>query len=256
MKIYIDIVFMINFMFDFLLLLTVNIVLKRNTKLKRIFIGSLIGGLSIFLLFINLNSFELFLFKIIISILMIIITFGKNNFFKNIIYLYFISIILGGFLYYLNMEFSYKNSGLVFFHNGFSINFFLLIILSPIIFYIYIKQAKDLKIINSYQYNISFTYRRKKYNYLGYIDTGNKIYDPYTHKPVILLYDKNFDIDKPIYIPYKTIDNNGLLKTFKVDRLYVDDKEYRKVLIALVDKPFVDGINILLHVDYLMWHIS
>ena len=252
MKIYIDIVFMINFMFDFLLLLTVNIVLKRNTKLKRIFIGSLIGGLSIFLLFINLNSFELFLFKIIISILMIIITFGKNNFFKNIIYLYFISIILGGFLYYLNMEFSYKNSGLVFFHNGFSINFFLLIILSPIIFYIYIKQAKDLKIINSYQYNISFTYRRKKYNYLGYIDTGNKIYDPYTHKPVILLYDKNFDIDKPIYIPYKTIDNNGLLKTFKVDRLYVDDKEYRKVLIALVDKPFVDGINILLHVDYLM----
>ena len=252
MKIYIDIVFMINFMFDFLLLLTVNVVLKRNAKLKRIFIGSFIGGLSIFLLFINLNSLELFLFKIIISILMIIITFGRNNFFKNILYLYFISIILGGFLYYLNMEFSYKNSGLVFFHNGFSINFILLIILSPIILYIYIKQVKELKIINSYHYNISFIYRRKKYNYFGYVDTGNKIYDPYTHKPVILLYDKNFNINKPIYIPYKTIDNNGLLKAFKVDKLYVDDKEYRKVLIALVDKPFTDGINVLLHADYLM----
>lgn len=252
MKIYVDIVFMINFMFDFLLLLTVNIVLKRNAKLKRIFIGSLIGGLSIFLLFINLNSLGLFLFKIIISILMIIITFGRNNLFKNIVYLYFISIILGGFLYYLNMEFSYKNSGLVFFHNGFSINFILLIILSPIVFYLYIKQAKDLKIINSYQYNVSFTYRRKKYNYLGYIDTGNKVYDPYTHRPVILLYDKSFNIFNPLYIPYKTIDNNGLLKAFKVDKLYVDDKEYRKVIIALVDKPFISGINILLHADYLM----
>ncbi len=252
MKIYVDIVFMINFMFDFLLLLTVNIVLKRNIKLKRIFIGSLIGGLSIFLLFINLNSLELFLFKIIISILMIIITFGRNNFFKNTLYLYFISIILGGFLYYLNMEFSYKNSGLVFFHNGFSINFILLIVLSPIILYLYIKQTKELKIINNYQYNVSFTYRRKKYNYLGYIDTGNKVYDPYTHRPVILLYDKSFNISNPIYIPYKTIDNNGLLKSFKVDKLYVDDREYRKVIIALVDKPFISGINILLHADYLM----
>ena len=239
MKIYVDIVFMINFMFDFLLLLTVNIVLKRNIKLKRIFIGSLIGGLSIFLLFINLNSLGLFLFKIIISVLMIIITFGRNNLFKNILYLYFISIILGGFLYYLNMEFSYKNSGLVFFHNGFSINFILLIILSPIVFNLYIKQTKELKIINSYQYNVSFTYRRKKYNYLGYIDTGNKVYDPYTHRPVILLYDKSFNISNPIYIPYKTIDNSGLLKAFKVDKLYVDDREYRKVIIALVDKPFI-----------------
>ena len=252
MKIYVDIVFMINFMFDFLLLLTVNIVLKRNTKLKRIFIGSLIGGLSVFLLFINLNSLGLFLFKIIISILMIIITFGRNNFFKNTLYLYFISIILGGFLYYLNMEFSYKNSGLVFFHNGFSINFILLIILSPIVFYLYIKQTKELKIINSYQYNVSFTYRRKKYNYLGYIDTGNKVYDPYTHRSVILLYDKSFNISNPIYIPYKTIDNNGLLKAFKVDKLYVGDREYRKVILALVDKPFISGVNILLHADYLM----
>ena len=254
MKIYLDVVFMINFMFDFLLLLTVNIVLKRNIKLKKILVGSLVGGLSIFLLFINLNSLELFLFKVVISIIMIIISFGYRNrsyFIKNILYLYFISIILGGFLYYLNMEFSYKNNGLIFFHNGFSINFILLIILSPIIFYIYIKQAKELKIINSYHYNVSFIYRRKKYNYVGYVDTGNRVCDPYTKKPVILLYDKNINIDKFFYIPYKTVDNSGLLKAFKIDKLYIDDKEYRKVIIALVDRPFFDNINVLLSVDYI-----
>ena len=70
MKIYLDLVFFINFVFDFLLLLTVNIILKRNISIFRILIGSIIGGISIFLLFIKLNSITLFLFKLIISILM------------------------------------------------------------------------------------------------------------------------------------------------------------------------------------------
>ena len=71
MKIYIDLVFFINFMFDMLLLLTVNIVLKRNISFKKILYGSIIGGLSIFLLFIRLNTITLFLFKIIITIVKI-----------------------------------------------------------------------------------------------------------------------------------------------------------------------------------------
>ena len=57
---------------------------------------------------------------------MLLVTFGikdRSYFIKNFLYLYIISIILGGFLYYLNLEFSYKNVGIVFFHNGYSINF-------------------------------------------------------------------------------------------------------------------------------------
>ena len=136
MKIYLDLVLFINFMFDLLLLITVKIVLKRNIKWYRLLLGSLIGSLSIFFLFLKLTTISLFLLKIIISCVMIVITFGFKNktyFFKNLVYLYFVSIILGGFLYYLNLEFSYENIGLIFFHNGFSINFILLLILSPII---------------------------------------------------------------------------------------------------------------------------
>ena len=88
MKIYLDLVFFINFFFDFLLLLVVKILLKRNVGIKQIILGALLGATSILFLFLPLNQVTLFLLKVIISILMILTTFGfqnKNYFFKNIL---------------------------------------------------------------------------------------------------------------------------------------------------------------------------
>lgn len=82
MKIYIDLVLFLNFAFDFILLITTSILLKRNTKLIRIFLGSLIGSITIIILFIPFTTISLFIMKIILSILIIIITFG----FKDIKY--------------------------------------------------------------------------------------------------------------------------------------------------------------------------
>ena len=79
MKVYLDLVMILNFFIDFILLLSVKIILKRNIKLNRIIYGSFIGGLSILLLFFNINSFILFIAKVLISIIMIIISFGYRN---------------------------------------------------------------------------------------------------------------------------------------------------------------------------------
>jgi len=79
MKIYLDLVFFINFFFDFLLLLVVKILLKRNVGIKRIILGALLGATSILFLFLPLNQITLFLLKVIISILMILTTFGFQN---------------------------------------------------------------------------------------------------------------------------------------------------------------------------------
>ena len=257
MKIYLDLVFFINFGFDLLLLLTLKIVLKKNTSFIRILLASLIGALSIFFLFIPLNSFTLFLFKIVISLLMVRVCFkynGIKTYFIDLLYLYFISIILGGFMYYLNLEFSYKNTGLVFFHNGFSINFILLIILSPIILHIYIKQNNHIKKKLITNYNVTFTYNRKKYNYNAYLDTGNKLYDPYKHRPIILLYDPNFKLTKStktIYVPYQTLEHTGIIKCFTIKSILIDNTtEINNVLIGISNDPFkLEDANMILHPD-------
>ena len=257
MKIYLDLVFFLNFGFDLLLLLTLKIVLKKKTSFFRILLAAFIGALSIFFLFIPLNSFTLFIFKIFISLIMVRVSYrfdGIKLYFIDLLYLYFISIVLGGFLYYLNLEFSYKNTGLIFFHNDFSINFILLFILSPIVLYFYIKQNNYVKKKIITNYTVSFTYNRKKYTYNGYLDTGNRLYDPYKHRPVILLYDPNFKLmksTKVIYVPYQTLEHNGLIKCFILKNVFIDNNiELNEVLIGLSSDSFkIDGVDIILHSD-------
>ncbi|MBR3049325.1 MAG: sigma-E processing peptidase SpoIIGA [Bacilli bacterium] len=63
MKVYIDLVFFINFFFDFIIIYGTKYILKLHTKLYRIIMGSFIGSLSILLLFISLNNISLFILK-------------------------------------------------------------------------------------------------------------------------------------------------------------------------------------------------
>ena len=249
MKIYLDLIMILNFFFDFLLLLSVSIILRRNVSIYKIMLGAFLGGLSILLLFIKMSSLTLFLYKIIISIIMIIVSFGFKNIkytFKNLLYLYSTSIILGGFLYFLNVEFSYKQEGMIFFHNGLSINFIFLIIFSPIIIYIYIKQGIWLKNNYSNYYKVNLFYNGKKISLNGFLDTGNDLKSPITNKPVILISKKIF-CSNYFFIPYNGVNNSGLLKCFKAD-IEINNKRYNKIIIGLLDKDIkIDGIDCLLN---------
>lgn len=101
MIIYIDLLMTINFLFDFLLLLTINIALKRYSKVYKLILASLFGEVTLFSLFIPINSILFTILKIILGIIMVLIAFGYKNIkytFYNIIYLYMVSIILGGFV--------------------------------------------------------------------------------------------------------------------------------------------------------------
>ena len=53
MKVYIDLVILLNIMFDYLLLTTTSYILKRNVSFKKILLGSLVGGISILFLFVR-----------------------------------------------------------------------------------------------------------------------------------------------------------------------------------------------------------
>ena len=159
MTVYIDGLLFLNFYLDFLLLLTVVVALKRNVKVFRIILGAFVGSLTILVLFFKIGSLELFFIKIYLSFIMCIVCFGYHDlksFLINIGCFYIVSILLGGFLYFLNITFSYKHNGIIFFNNGFSINALFLITISPIILYFYIKQMKlfKQKIAFSFKTNI------------------------------------------------------------------------------------------------------
>lgn len=255
MKLYVDLIILLNFFLDFLLLLSVSLILKRNAKLIRLLIGALVGGLSIVALFISFNSFTLFVFKVFISILMILISFGFKDIkytFNNFIYLYLVSIILGGFLYYINDEFSYKNTGLIFFHNGFSINWILIIFSTPIILILYVKQSRKLKEEYSKKYEVDITFLNGKTSRLtGFLDTGNNLTDPYKKRPIIIINKEILKGYNPrcILVPCITVNKESMLNCFRIKKLVINGKIIEdEVLVGISDNNFnIDGVDLLLH---------
>lgn len=253
MKIYIDLILLLNFGFDFLLLLSVSMILRRNTKIYKLLLGAFIGSISILTLFIKINSLELFFVKIIISILMTLISFGYKNLkytTKNIIFLYISSIVLGGALYLLNIELSYKNQGIIFYKNKMSINFIILIITTPIIIYIYIKECKNLKLNYSNYHKVEIKIKNETIKCNGFLDTGNKLQDPYKKRPIILMnnnYLQKKDFNK-IIVPAHTIIGTKLIECIKINELKIDNKKIKQeVLLGFIDKKIkIDGTDCLL----------
>lgn len=256
MKIYLDIVLLINFGFDFLLLLSVSLILRRNASIYKLLIGSFIGSISILTLFMKINSIQLFFIKLIISIIMCVSTFNYKTLkytIKNIIFLYISSIVLGGALYLLNIELSYKNQGIIFYKNKLSINFIILIITTPIILYIYIKECKNLKTNYSNYHKVEIKINNETIKCNGFIDTGNKLKDPYKKRPIILInnnYLEKKDINK-IIVPAHTIIGTKLIECIKINNLKIDNNEIKKeVLLGFIDKKIrIDGIDCLLNYE-------
>lgn len=138
-------------------------------------------------------------------------------------------------MYFLNYTFSSKNKGLIFFSNGLSINFIVMIILSPMIIYYYVKEYKKYKNTIGNCYDVELSINKKKYNLKGYLDTGNTLIDPYKKRGVILLNLDKLKIKKSkkiIYVPYKTITSNGVIECFLVDKIIINHKEFTNLLIG------------------------
>lgn len=244
MKVYIDLVFLINIYFDFIIILTTSLILKRNASLKRIVLGSITGGFTIILLFFKLNNILIFLFKFVFSVLMVLVSFSYKDFkyfINNLFYLYITSFVLGGCLYLLELEFNFNN-------------IILILIFSLIILYFYLKQINGLK----YNYNnyckVIIEYKDKIFNLVGFIDSGNRLCDQYKNRAVSLLYSDNFiyDYEDVLFVPYETVDSSGVVKCIKVDNLIIDNISYKNELIGFIDRKIkIDGIDIILNSKYI-----
>lgn len=243
MTVYIDLVCIINFIYDFLILLTVSFTLKRNRKIYYYILSSLIGVLSIFLLFLKINNIILFLLKILISIIMVIVAFGYKSIkytISNIIYFYMTSIILAGFLYLIK-----GNS------SNFNLNYIVLLIIGPIILFIYYKSNKKLKNTYSDYYKIKIVFDNIEYNLVSFYDNGNNLKDPISRKSIIIVgnsrLEKIYNIRSPVYVPVITVKGMHLMKCFKPSYIILNGKKIYNYLIGESSIKFSDGVECLLN---------
>ena len=231
---YIELIFIVNFLLDYMILYGTKRLLNRKNKNKRLLLGSILGSSTPIFLFINITNIKLIIIKIFISILMNLTSFGKKEVLKNTFYFYLISITLAGSIYLLDLT-KIKD-----------FYFIILIVITPIIIKTFITEWNNYKLIEKNKYDVKIYYKHKEYNLTGFIDSGNRLSSPINNKPIILV---NLEIkpNKIIYVPYNTIDSSGIITCFKPDKIIIEEQEINNCLIGLVkDKIKMKNINCIL----------
>ena len=224
---------------DIIIITSVSILLKRNTTYKRILISSLLGGLSSLMLFTSINRL---LLELITIILMITIAFKYKNiryFLTNILYTYILSILLGGLIYLFNSKVTLN----------IYLNYLVIIILSIEVMTLYIKENKKIKNTYNNYYKVDIYFKDKeKISLIGFLDTGNNLYDPYKKRPIILVDKKYQKEDRFILVPYHTINGEGLLKCIKPEKVYIEKIGYKtNLLVAFSSSPSrINGVDVIL----------
>ena len=249
--IYVDLLVIEDLILNYVIIISTGILLNRITKFKKVFLSSVIGTIPLIFLFLNINNICIFLLNFLFSFIISVIAFNYNDIIytiKNIIYMYSISIFLAGSIYLINTNFLPQI-------NNYLLNFIILIMISPIITYIHIKIIKKLKNNYSNYYMIDIYLKDKpKITLNAFLDTGNKLIDPYTHKPIILVSRSNIDItnEKTILVPYNTIDNHSLLTCIFPNKIFIHKIGYcRKCLIGIIDRVGIEGANCILNQEVL-----
>lgn len=243
MLIYIDLLFILNFWIDFLLLISTNIILKYRVNYKRVFLSSLVGAFSSFLFLIN-NDLLLMILKLLLCIVMQLIMNGfkgLKTLIENVFYFYLSSIILAGSIYLFKID----KINLIY-------KYFILIIITPLVLFINNKNIKKLDTYYKNLYKVIIIIDNKKYYFNALLDTGNNLYDQYKKRPISLVYNKRikFDYSNGFLVPYETANKKSLLKCIKVDKIIIDNKEIKNAVVGLSDNKFnIQDINMILHKD-------
>ncbi|SHO49942.1 sigma-E processing peptidase SpoIIGA [Anaerocolumna xylanovorans] len=188
LEVYVDVIFIINFIMDFILLATVKRILKYESSHLRICLGAGVGaaGACLFAVTPDINRLLRFLLAyFLLSYLMVRITFSRKSWrerIKAVVLLYISTFFLGGLL---NGLYYYTGFGLYLADNS-RLYLLLAFVSGTAGMLIFAGFLKKLRYKESELYPAELVFREKVVRAVGFMDTGNCLRDPYLGKPVIV----------------------------------------------------------------------
>lgn len=268
MTIYLDIVFFENIAMNYLILMATAIIAKVKINPIRLLCASALGGIfSIITYFINLSTLESLILKILVSVLIIKISFKAQKIgylFKQLVLFYLVSFTFGGaafmLLYFVNPENIIAENGVLIGTYPLKITLIGAVLGFSIISAV-AKIIKDRISKKAMLCDLEIFYNGKVEKIKTMIDTGNLLQDPITSEDVIIVekdslrnlvssdilenieniisgkwldsqkvYDYKFKI-----IPFSSLgNNNGILLGFKPDYIrLIDENETVKSNIVI-----------------------
>lgn len=244
--IYVDVLFLVNFLITFFLLLLTSKLSKNEINLLRAVAGSLIGGVySLVILADDLKFFVSYLGKFAAGCIIVAAAFkinGFKNYIKEVVIFFFsnlifVGVIVGGWMIF-------KPPGVVINNNTIYFNISAkLLLFSALAAYVVstvVIRIYNNKIAKKEIYRVTVEKNGKEFKFFAFADSGNNLKEPFSNYPVIVA-DKNLfeGVETERLVPYSTIGSQGVLNAFKPNEVTVcaGNKKYsiQNVYIALND---------------------
>ena len=231
-----DVLFLVNFMMDYILLLIVRRMLSSSATHGNVCLGALMGSLLtcvVVILPIPYAFIKVVLFHVFVNTCMIRVGLKIKNirsFVKAILLLYIGGFLLGGILEFFRQ---YVRYGSLFFAIAIAAYYLVLGIW---------KFINYLQRWNRYHCMVELYLGEKKCKVKALIDTGNHLFDQATGQPVSILSREIANIffceesmNSIRYIPYRTIGKSeGVLPVFHIDKMLVCGEK-----VCVVDSPLL-----------------
>ncbi|MRX70799.1 sigma-E processing peptidase SpoIIGA [Bacillus lacus] len=200
MAIYLDVIWLLNFTFDGMLLLLTALILKRSFKWHRLMLGALIGSSIVVLLFTPAAPLVSHpAGKLLFSLLMVITAFSFKRFsffIQNLLTFYFSTFIVGGGIiglhFFLKTEFSVFSGIVNTYSTGYGdpVSWMFVAAAFPALWYFSRRRVEEFE-TKKIQYDqiaeVSIRIEDSFLQIRGLIDSGNQLSDPLTKVPVMIL---------------------------------------------------------------------
>lgn len=258
--IYADVLVIINFYVTYFLLLSAVLLSKQQVSRLRLLFSSFLGGFySLGILILPEYKLICVLIKIGAAILPVMITFGLKNptaYLRAQLSFLLCSFLFAGLMfglwYFISPSGMYFDGSVVYF----DIDLLTLVVLT-VLCYGFLKLF-DLFFRSRASVNTVFLcdvlYCGKSYRLKAFLDTGNRLSDPFTGKPVIIARHSVFESAlsgtagqklKVRFIPCVTVSGEGLLPVFNPERVKIKGAEYEfttdAIMIALTKEKLLGG---------------
>ena len=260
-RIYVDVLFIINFIIDYILLSVTSFFAKKSPGIIRMLSGASVGALFASVAFFMPFDSALTLFlSFSVSVLMIAITFGIKKtsvLLKELSVFYLISTAISGIGF--SVVFSGKASAAV--NNGIfyaDIDAYTLLcvfIASIILIHTATGYIRKQKIKSSFLYHVTIEKYGKTISDVAFYDSGNFLSDPITHKSVLVaewqtvsgLFDETKVTEAIVnhtkdflYIGCSSFGKTTGMYAFTPDKVYSDEIKLQEPILVAITENILD----------------
>lgn len=236
-SVYADVVLANNFTMDFLLLTVVKRVMKLETRKGGILLASMAGAL--YALAVTIFPFPVFFLQAIVtycaaSVLMAALAFkirGLKALLRAVAGLYLAAVMTAGLMELFRSGGFCDSLWLYAAASGLSL------FLTTRLWRMVSEGAAD----NGHLYSVRIEYQGREGSFMGFLDTGNRLTEPYTGNPVSVISAESCkelfgNVNAILFVPFRSVGkDSGVLPAIRADRMEIEKEGQKK----LIEKPYI-----------------